>query len=176
MSRDRPPEKVGRAGTTKHGQGQPPTKLSNKTVLSKSPCRTQGNSRAGQVGQEISYIADREIRGGHTPPKPPNPCPRTRARACPVQERDTENALTAATKASGGLCWKFTSPGTDGVPDRIVILPGGHIGFVEVKTTGAKPRPLQVRRLTQLDDLGVPVFVIDHPDQIEGVLDAIRSA
>ncbi|MDO4717535.1 MAG: VRR-NUC domain-containing protein [Propionibacteriaceae bacterium] len=74
------------------------------------------------------------------------------------------------------MCWKFTSPGTQGVPDRVVILPGGRIGFVELKRTGALPRPIQVRRIAQLAALGVLVFVCDHTDQVRGVLDAIRAA
>lgn len=92
-----------------------------------------------------------------------------------VSERQVEAALVDATRAAGGVCWKFTSPGTTGVPDRVVVLPGGHIGFVELKATGAKPRPLQVRRLDQLARLGVPALVLDHPDDVEEVLDAIRG-
>ena len=91
-------------------------------------------------------------------------------------EAEVEAALVSQVRAAGGVCWKFTSPGTQGVPDRVVILPGGRIGFVELKRTGALPRPIQVRRIAQLAALGVPVFVCDHTDQIEGVLDAIRAA
>lgn len=92
-----------------------------------------------------------------------------------MREKDVERRLVEAVKARGGLCWKFTSPSTAGVPDRVVILPGGRIGFVEVKSPGEKPRPLQIRRLAQLNSLNVPALVLDHPDRIKEVLHAIQS-
>lgn len=73
------------------------------------------------------------------------------------------------------MCWKLSSPGTAGVPDRLVLLPGGRVGFVECKTTGAKPRPQQVRRLEQLARLGFAALVLDHVDDVEEVLNAIRA-
>lgn len=106
----------------------------------------------------------------HLPHTPKNPSER------PMRERDVEQALTRAVQAHGGLCWKFTSPGLAGVPDRIIILPEGKIGFVEVKAPGQKPRPLQTHRLNQLHALGATALTIDHPDQIEGALNAIRTA
>jgi Holliday junction resolvase-like predicted endonuclease len=51
-----------------------------------------------------------------------------------MREIDIEQKLLTAVKAYGGVCWKFTSPGTAGVPDRIVLMPHGRIAFVEVKT------------------------------------------
>ena len=53
-----------------------------------------------------------------------------------MREKSIEEKLVAAVKAVGGVCWKFTSPGTSGVPDRIVLMPSGRIGFVEVKAPG----------------------------------------
>lgn len=95
--------------------------------------------------------------------------------SCPT-ERDVEQALTRAVARHGGLAWKFVSPGTAGVPDRIVLLPGGKTGFVELKAPGKKPRPLQEHRMSQIRDLGIPVFVIDSMDQIEGVIREIQSS
>ena len=63
-----------------------------------------------------------------------------------------------------------------GVPDRLVLLPDGHMGFVEMKSPGKHPRPLQVQRLMQLKQLGFQVFVCDQLDQIGGMLDAIQTA
>jgi len=51
-----------------------------------------------------------------------------------MRERDIELKLRDAVKAVGGLCWKFTSPGTSGVPDRIVLMPKGRIAFVETNS------------------------------------------
>ena len=70
----------------------------------------------------------------------------------------------------GGLALKFISPGYDGVPDRIVLFPGGRIAFVEVKAPGKTLRPLQVRRKRQLESLGFKVCVLDNPGQIEEIL------
>lgn len=92
-----------------------------------------------------------------------------------MRENEIETKLVAAVKAVGGVCWKFTSPGTAGVPDRIILMPSGKIGFVEVKTPGKKPRPLQKVRIRTLQKLGFKVFVLDHSEQIGGIIDAIQS-
>ena len=92
-----------------------------------------------------------------------------------MREKTIELQLTRAVKSIGGMCPKFVSPGTDGMPDRIVLLPGCRIGFVEVKAPGKKPRPLQVRRHRQLLSLGFPVFVLDDPGQIPGIIEAIMG-
>ena len=88
-------------------------------------------------------------------------------------EKAIERTLVQAVKAQGGICPKFVCPGTDGMPDRIVLLPGGHIGFVEVKAPGKKPRPLQLARHSLLNGLGYRVYVLDDIGQIGGVLDDI---
>lgn len=93
-----------------------------------------------------------------------------------MREKTLEHKLVVETKRMGGICPKFTSPGFDGMPDRLVILPGGHMGFVEVKASGEKPRPLQVSRHRLLKRLGVKVYVLDDPGQIGGILDEIRTA
>lgn len=92
-----------------------------------------------------------------------------------MREKSIEEKLTAAVKAQGGVCWKFTSPGTAGVPDRIVLMPSGRIAFVEVKTPGEKPRQLQRLRIKTLRRLGFKVFVLDSPDQIGGIVDEIQT-
>ena len=88
-------------------------------------------------------------------------------------EKRVEKIFTDAVKKMGGMAVKFTSPGLDGVPDRIVLLPGRKIAFVELKAPGKKPRLLQVKRMRQLMSLGFPVFVIDGIEQIGGVMDEI---
>lgn len=92
-----------------------------------------------------------------------------------MRENEIETKLVAAVKAVGGVCWKFTSPGTAGVPDRIILMPSGKIGFVEVKAPGKKARPLQEVRIRTLQKLGFKVFVLDHSEQIGGIIDAIQS-
>ncbi|GHU75412.1 hypothetical protein AGMMS49992_19350 [Clostridia bacterium] len=88
-------------------------------------------------------------------------------------EKNIERRLVAATKKMGGLCLKFVSPGNDGMPDRIVLLPDGKLGFVEVKKHGLRPRPLQLHRHKQLMALGYQAHVLDDPNQIPKILSRI---
>lgn len=90
-------------------------------------------------------------------------------------EKQIERKLVEAVRHSGGLAPKFVSPGWDGVPDRIILLPSGHIAFAELKAPGKVMRPLQVRRKEQLERLGFRVYCIDSPEQIGGVIDEIRA-
>lgn len=93
-----------------------------------------------------------------------------------MREKAIEGKLVQMVKASGGIAPKFVSPGFAGMPDRIVLLPGGHIGFVEVKAPGEKPRPLQLARHGLLRRLGFKVFVLDDEQQIGEILDEIHTA
>ena len=90
-----------------------------------------------------------------------------------MRENEIERKLTLQAKKMGGMAVKFVSPGLNGVPDRIVLLPGRKIAFVELKAPGKKPRPQQVKRMRQLKALGFPVYVVDGVEQIGGVLDEI---
>ena len=92
-----------------------------------------------------------------------------------MREKVIEQRLVKAVKNSGGIAPKSVSPGFDGMPDRLVLLPGGKIGFVEVKAPGKEPRPLQIARHRLLRRLGLKVFVLDDPEQIGGILDEIRT-
>ena len=93
-----------------------------------------------------------------------------------MRERDVEKSLVRAVRRLGGMCPKFASPGLDGVPDRIILMPGARIAFAELKAPGRKMRPLQVKRKGQLKSLGFRVYCIDSKEQIGGVLREIRSA
>ncbi len=92
-----------------------------------------------------------------------------------MTEKYIEQKLVRAVKERGGIAPKFVSPGLDGVPDRIVLLPMGRIAFVELKAPGKKMRPLQVKRKTQLEGLGFLVYCVDGIEQIGGVLDEIKN-
>ena len=92
-----------------------------------------------------------------------------------MKEKEIESALVSAIKKRHGMCLKFVSPGCDGVPDRIVLLPYGKIAFVELKAPGKQMRPLQKKRKSQLEALGFLVFCIDKKDMIEVILDEIQS-
>ena len=92
-----------------------------------------------------------------------------------IREREIELKLRKATADRGGLCLKFTPTNWAGAPDRLVLLPGGAVGFVEIKAPGQRPRPLQVRRHAQLAELGYVVRVLDDPERVEEVLDEIEQ-
>ncbi len=90
-----------------------------------------------------------------------------------MREKIIEQKLVSEVKARGGICPKWVSPGFEGVPDRLVFLPEGHFGMVEVKAPGQKPRPLQLSRHRLLRRLGFKVYVLDSVDEIKRVLDEI---
>lgn len=91
-------------------------------------------------------------------------------------EKTIERKLVQAVKRMGGLAPKFVSPGLDGVPDRIVLLPGGKAAFVELKADGKRLRPLQERRKRQIEALGFTVYIVDSAEKIGGVLSEIQSS
>ena len=93
-----------------------------------------------------------------------------------MREKQIENKLATEAKKLGGIALKFVSPSFDGMPDRLVLIPDGHIAFVELKTPGKKPRPLQLSRHRLLRSLGFRVYVIDSVDQIGGMLDEVRTS
>ena len=92
-----------------------------------------------------------------------------------MREKTIERKLTLMVKKRGGICPKFVSPGFDGMPDRIVLLPGRHFGLVEVKAPGEKPRALQVSRHRLLKKLGFHTYILDGIEQIGGILDDIQT-
>ena len=84
-----------------------------------------------------------------------------------IRELMVENPLVEAAKKHGGMALKFTSPGRRAVPDRLVLMPGGRVFFVECKAPGQKPTAQQRREHERLRSLGFRVEVIDHRDQIQ---------
>ena len=92
-----------------------------------------------------------------------------------MREKTIEKRLIKEVKARGGICPKWVSPGFDGVPDRLVFLPGRKFGLVEVKAPGEKPRALQVSRHKLLERLGFHTYILDEIEQIGGILDEIQT-
>ena len=92
-----------------------------------------------------------------------------------MREKLIEQKLAAAVKHAGGIAPKFTSPGFDGMPDRLLLLPGGKLAFVEVKAPGERPRPLQVHRMEQLRRMGFKVYVLDDLSDIDLLLRDVRE-
>ena len=92
-----------------------------------------------------------------------------------INEKTIEQQMVSAVKAAGGICPKLICPGMNGMPDRLVLLPGCHVAFVEVKAPGKKPRTLQTRRHKQLRKLGFPVFVLDDIGSIGRILKEVKE-
>lgn len=90
-----------------------------------------------------------------------------------IRESEIEDRLRLELTRRGHLCLKFVSPGYAGVPDRICLLSGGRLVFVELKAPGQKPKPHQQRRIELLRKLGFEVEVIDT---MAGVEDFIKRA
>ncbi|MGJ0625898.1 VRR-NUC domain-containing protein [Xenorhabdus bovienii] len=84
-----------------------------------------------------------------------------------IRESVIEDHLVKEIKKAGGIAYKFVSPGRRSVPDRICVLPGGRILFVECKAPGEKPRPDQIREHERLRVLGCEVVVLDSKNMEE---------
>jgi len=90
-----------------------------------------------------------------------------------MRERDIEAYLVTRCRHVGALCYKWTSPGRVGVPDRICVFPGGQVVFVELKAPGKKPTGPQLREHARLREYGQKVAVLDS---IEGVDELLNLA
>lgn len=84
-------------------------------------------------------------------------------------EKNIENILRQAVEAEGGMCLKWTCPGHRGVPDRMILFPGGIIAFVELKRPGAKVKAggLQEWWRQRLVELGFPCYEISTVKQVQ---------
>jgi hypothetical protein len=94
-----------------------------------------------------------------------------------LRERDIEIYLVLKAQTAGGWAYKFVSPGAAGVPDRIVILPGGRIAFVELKAPGRTSTPIQALQQRRLQALGCRVYAdIDSKDKVDQILQELTQA
>lgn len=85
-------------------------------------------------------------------------------------EESIERALVRAVVRHGGVAYKFTSPARRGVPDRLVVLPGGRVIFIEVKASGGRLSKLQEIEIARLSGLGCEVRIVWSADDVEGAL------
>ena len=92
-----------------------------------------------------------------------------------MRESELEKKFKSQVKKAGGVVFKFVSPGFDGMPDRLVLMPKRKAFFVEVKRPGEKPRALQIARHRMLSSFGFEVFVVDSIEKIDEVINAIQT-
>lgn len=92
-----------------------------------------------------------------------------------MREKELEKKFVEAVRKAGGKAYKFTSPGTSGVPDRLVVFPDNCIGFVELKAPGKKSTAEQCYQQKKLEELGCYVAVLDNPELIDAIIREIRD-
>jgi len=90
-------------------------------------------------------------------------------------EKAIEKYLTERVKKSGGVCLKFASAIQTGYPDRIAVLPGGKVAWVELKSYGAKMTRKQVLRFQELTELGQNVYTADSKEQVDYIMEKITK-
>ena len=90
-----------------------------------------------------------------------------------MEESRLERRLKKEIEKRGGLALKLTVPNKRGMPDRLILLPGEKIYFVEMKAPGEKPRPLQRKRAKQLQALGFSVYCLDSDEAIDDFLQEV---
>lgn len=89
-------------------------------------------------------------------------------------ERDIEKKLVAYVKAQGGHTRKWSSPSNTGVPDRIIVMPGGAVGFLELKRRGKKPTPKQEVEMRLLREMGANVTWCDNLESAKNFVDELK--
>ncbi len=90
-----------------------------------------------------------------------------------LTERKIEEKLRKAVRNKSGACLKFVSPGTNGMPDRIIFMPDGKIHFVETKSKTGKPEPHQLSIHRMLETFGQKVWIVHNEETLKRFLDAI---
>ena len=91
-----------------------------------------------------------------------------------MRETRVERELTRRVKELGGWAVKFL-PSVRGLPDRIVLLPGGRIFFVELKSPTGTVAPHQIVVHSRLASLGFPVTVLSTPPEVIAWADNIEN-
>ena len=90
-------------------------------------------------------------------------------------EKDVESYLVRKVRAGGGLALKLVSPGFAGVPDRLILMPGGRALFAETKARGKLPRQRQRFVHALLRGLGFRVFVPDTRAGVDKMMEEVTG-
>ena len=91
-------------------------------------------------------------------------------------EKDVEKRLVKGVEALGGKAYKFVSPAHRGVADRLVVLPGGRVWFVEVKTDTGKLSPLQEFFRLEINELGCDYVCVYGAADVDTFLRYVGAA
>lgn len=90
-------------------------------------------------------------------------------------EKEIEKKLVDGIRRLGGRAYKWVSPGSNGVPDRIIVMPGGRILFVELKTSTGVVSKLQKMQIRMLSQMGCDVRVVFGMDGVQDLLDRLTA-
>lgn len=90
-------------------------------------------------------------------------------------EKEIEKKVGDYAKKHGVLYYKFTSPNRRAVPDRLLIAPGGVVGFLELKRKGQKPTALQQKEMQTLKDQGCRVDWVDNVEHGKAFVDKLLA-
>lgn len=91
-----------------------------------------------------------------------------------MSEKSIEKYLVDQAEANGLLCLKYSNPNMIGYPDRLLVLPGGSVVWVELKSKGRKPSKIQQMRIAKLAAMGHPVMVIDNRAGIDELIETMK--
>jgi hypothetical protein len=86
------------------------------------------------------------------------------------REAAVEARLRDEMTRRGCVCYKFVSPGNNGVPDRMIIAPHGEIIFIELKTERGRLSASQKAQIRRLRDHGATVYVLYGADDVDSFL------
>lgn len=91
-----------------------------------------------------------------------------------MKESQVERRLVEGVKKLGGMCLKFVSPGSPGVPDRLIITATGRIIFAELKTDVGRLEKIQKYRIGEMQKRGADVRVVKGLDEVKALLEEIE--
>ena len=92
-----------------------------------------------------------------------------------MKESQIERRLAEGVKRLGGMCLKFVSPGTLGVPDRIIITAKGRVIFVELKTETGRLTKIQRYVIGEIQKRGADARVVKGIDEVKELLAEIEG-
>lgn len=90
-------------------------------------------------------------------------------------EKLLEQTVNRTVKTLGGWSIKLVPLYIAGLPDRLILMPGGRAYFAEIKTTGQKPRPIQLSIKRKLEAVGFTVFIVDSKEAISNMVNIIMK-
>lgn len=99
---------------------------------------------------------------------------RTLANHSEESEKVIEAYLVKKVREYGGICLKYSNPGMTGYPDRVILFPDGITVWVEVKSKGQRPKPIQEIRIREIRDLGHNVAVVSSKEEVDSLLQCTK--